>query len=96
VPVKGQWVRQLEEMKACGRADEIAARFGPPAHKVREGDVEIWHYPLGLSGGMTYSIHVAVAGGDDAARPQAYMHMEASATVDESAGKPKRPWWKLW
>lgn len=85
------WIQRLESMKRCGSAAELTREFGSPPHKSHHGDMEIWHYPLGVAGGMLYSIHVAVVG-DDAS--QTYMHMEPSDAPDTIP--QRRPWWRLW
>jgi hypothetical protein len=78
-------------MKNHKSAAELARVHGAPAHKVQHGEIEIWHYPLGVSGGTLYSIHVAVLG-DDAS--QVYMFMEPSSAPDTER-KP-RSWWRFW
>jgi hypothetical protein len=72
--VPQDWVDRLAAMKRFSSAVELAEVY-PPAHKVQRGTMEIWHYPLGVAGGMLYSIHVALSG---EGAPQAYMHMEPS------------------
>lgn len=85
-----EWTRRLEAMKQCRTSAELVVRHGQPAHKLVDPAMEIWHYPLGISGGTLYSIHVAVRG-DDA--PMAYMHVE---TTDLPDTVPARPWWQFW
>jgi len=85
------WIRQLEAMQRYRSASELAKTHGAPAHKVRHGELEIWHYPLGVLSGMLYSVHVAVEN-DEAS--QTYMAMEPSAGPDTV--QPQRPWWRFW
>ena len=87
-----EWIGRLEAMKRCRTVSELVERHGKPAHKDRVEDpaTEIWHYPLGISGGTLYGIHVAVRGED---APMAYMHMEPTSEADTVA--PRR-WWELW
>jgi hypothetical protein len=56
-----QWQDRLKQMKRCHAADELVRDFGQPDHRVPQGNLEIWHYPLGVIGGFLYSIH-AVTG----------------------------------
>ena len=51
-------------MKRCHAADELVRDFGPPDHRVPQGDLEIWHYPLGVIGGFLYSIHAVTREGE--------------------------------
>ena len=88
--VPSEWVERLIAFKAFASADELSTAH-PPAHKMSTGGVEIWHYPLGVSGGTLYSIHVTVSGDGI---PMAYMHMEPSDAPDTV--KPSRPWWRFW
>jgi hypothetical protein len=85
-----QWARRLEEMKRCQTADELVRKFGAPAHKVSQGDLEIWHYPLGVVKGYLYSIHAATKGG---ALGQVYMHLEPTAEAEAvpERGARQRP-----
>ena len=71
-------VEQLAAFKRFATATELAQAH-PPVHKTRSGGTEIWHYPLGATGGTLYAIHVAVA---DAGAPMAYMHMEPTDAPD--------------
>jgi hypothetical protein len=89
--VAEEWIRQLEAMKRFHSAAALAKEYGPPPHKVRQGELEIWHYPLGVLGGMLYSVHIAVEG-DEAS--QTYMAMEPSNASDTV--RPLRPWWRFW
>jgi len=88
--VPQDWVDRLAALKRFSSAAELAEAY-PPTHKVQRGTMEIWHYPLGVAGGMLYRIHVALAG---EGAPQAYMHMEPSEAPD-TFRKP-RPWWRFW
>jgi hypothetical protein len=92
-PIPAEWLGRLEAMKEIGRPTDLIDKFGLAPHKVQHGEMEIWHYPLGVVGGMLYSIHVAVVN-DDAS--QIYMHMEPSTAPDTLRGLPRRPWWRFW
>jgi hypothetical protein len=70
-----EWCVRLEEMKRCTTLKELVERFGQPAHKIQTGEIEILHYPLGISDGLLYAVH-AVSSQD--AVSQVYMHMEPS------------------
>jgi hypothetical protein len=83
-----QWARLLEEMKRCKSAAELVQAHGQPAHKLSQGDIEIWHYPLGVDQGLLYAIHGAVQGDQ---LKQLYLHMEPTA---DSTLPAKPPWWK--
>ena len=83
-----KWSRLLEELKRCKSAEELVRAHGPPAHKLQQGEIEIWHYPLGVDQGFLFAIHAAVNGGQ---LKQIYLHMEPTA---EGAPPPKPPWWK--
>jgi hypothetical protein len=77
-----EWIERVNAFKAFASPCELAAAH-PPPHKMASGEMEIWHYPLGVVAGAVYSIHVAVSG-DDA--PIAYMHMEPTAAPDTQNG----------
>jgi len=75
-PRKGpptEWTCHVVKMKKCKTPQDLVREFGEPAHKIRTGDLEIWHYPLGFYDGFLYSIHAVSAGNDV---NQVYMHME--------------------
>jgi hypothetical protein len=77
-PGKGpprEWCVRLEEMKRCRKVSELVDRFGQPAHTVQTGNLEILHYPLGITGGLLYAAHAVSSQG---AVSQVYMHMEPS------------------
>ena len=76
-------------MKRVQSAFSLENEHGAPPHKQQHGEVEIWHYPLGIVGGMMYAIHVAVVG-DDAS--QTYMFTEPSESPDTVHSR--RPWWR--
>jgi len=88
-----EWTDRLEAMRQFRTAAELALAHGPPPHKQRHEDMEIWHYPLGVTNGMLYSIHVAVFGEDAS---QIYMHMEPSDAPATVAPQRKRPFWRFW
>jgi hypothetical protein len=78
-PGKGppqQWCARLEKMKRCRTVSELVGQFGQPAHRVQAGDMEILHYPLGITGGLLYTIHAVNSSG---ALSQVYMHMEPAS-----------------
>jgi hypothetical protein len=80
--IPSAWVERLAAFKRFATAAELAQAH-PPAHKTRSGGTEIWHYPLGVTGGTLFAIHVAVAdAGADAPAPMAYMHMEPTGAPD--------------
>lgn len=81
-----KWSSLLEEMKRCQSAEELARVHGQPAHKLQHGEIEIWHYPLGVDDGSLYTIHAAVAGDQ---LKQLYLHLEPTAQASA-----KLPWWK--
>src|SRR6202030_2204968 len=62
--VPPEWIARLEAMRQIRSSGELAREHGTPPHKQVHGEMEIWHYPLGVAGGMLYSIHVAVVGDD--------------------------------
>jgi len=80
-PEMEQWNRRLEEMKLCRSVFELRKNHGEPAHKVTAGEIEIWHYPLGTSKGLFYSVRAAVK---DDALEQVYMHMEPVAHPNQT------------
>jgi uncharacterized lipoprotein YbaY len=86
-----EWLNLLEQMKRCASVAELTMQHGSPHHKEQHESMEIWHYPLGIAGGVLYSIHVAVTPDQSM---QVYMHMVP--TRDAPAPVPKRPWWKFW
>ncbi len=72
------WQRRIDRMKQCRTEADLLKRCGEPDHRVSDGEVEIWHYPLRAIGGFRYSIHVAVTN----SRPtQAYLHLEPQDTA---------------
>ena len=85
-----EWEARLQEMQRYPTASGLAARFGPPSHKMTHGDLEIWHYPLGFDSGQLYSIHVAVS---DGRLSQVYLYFEP-APANHPGSRP--PWWKFW
>jgi hypothetical protein len=52
-----EWFLRLDRMKKCLTAEQMVSEFGEPAHKLPMGVMEVWHYPLGIDGGVLYSIH---------------------------------------
>jgi hypothetical protein len=88
-PRKGlpkEWCHRLEQMKKCQTPEQLVRQFGEPAHKVRTGEMDIWHYPLGFAGGFLYSIHAVTTRND---LSQLYMHMEP-APKDRATPRVKR------
>jgi hypothetical protein len=78
-PGKGppqHWCVRLEKMKRCRTMSELVDQFGQPAHRVQVDNVEILHYPLGITGGFLYTIHAVNSSGD---LSQIYMHMEPAS-----------------
>jgi hypothetical protein len=48
-------------MQKCHTLDSLITLHGPPTHKTQKaGDIEIWHYFLGVESDMAYSIHVSI------------------------------------
>jgi hypothetical protein len=88
--VPQEWVERLNAFQAFTSAAELE-KSHPPPHRIAAGEMEIWHYPLGVLAGTLYSIHVAVSAN---AAPMAYMHMKPSSAADTAKGK--RPWWPFW
>jgi hypothetical protein len=66
-------------MKRCHTVKELVDQFGQPAHTVQTGSMEIMHYPLGITGGLWYTIHAFKS--QDAVS-QVYMHMEPASDHD--------------
>jgi len=80
-----RWERQALAMQRCRSAGEVLSRHGPPSHKERAGEIEIWHYPLGTHAGHLYAIHVAVSPDQSVL---AYLHFVPT-------GSRERRWWNL-
>ena len=87
-PIPRDWLELVATMKSFSSAADLAEHY-PPDHRVQQGGMEIWHYPLGVAGGTRYSIHVALAGED---APQVYMHMVPTGEPDTV--RDQRPWWR--
>jgi hypothetical protein len=66
-----EWCVCLDRMKKCLTAEQMVSEFGEPAHKLPMGEMEVWHYPLGIEGGVLYSIHAVEEPG---VFRQVYMH----------------------
>jgi len=79
------WQSCVEKMKACKTLDALVTLQGPPHRKVKTEAFEIWHYPLGIESGMSYSIHVSVW--PDHSK-QVFMYFEPTP--------PRRRWWQFW
>jgi hypothetical protein len=77
-------------MKACVSIGDLVGKYGEPHHKIPQDGFEIWHYPLGVTSHMVYSIHVSVW--PDGAI-QVYMHMEPA---EVRVIPRQRSWWKFW
>jgi hypothetical protein len=78
-PGKGpprQWCVRLEKMKRCRTVSELVDQFGQPAHTIQTGGMEIMHYPLGITGGLLYTVHAVHNHGSVS---QIYMHMEPAS-----------------
>ena len=84
------WQRRVVKMQQCSRVSDLLARHGEPHHKVPQKGFEIWHYPLGVSAGMLYSVHVSVQPDQSC---QAFMFMEPTDLGDSPAA---RRWWQFW
>lgn len=80
-----RWHACLEKMKACQTLDALVTIHGPPQRKVKVEGFEIWHYPLGIESGMSYSIHVSVW--PDQSK-QVFLYFEPTP--------PRRRWWQFW
>ena len=83
------WSRRLVAMQGCKSIADLVERYGEPHHKVRQDGFEIWHYPLGVTGGMLYSVHVSVWPD----KFQAYMFFEPTSLSDSPR---QRAWWQFW
>jgi len=76
------WERRVLEMQQCNSTSELVARYGEPRHKDLQTGFEIWHYPLGVSSGKLYSVHVAVQADESC---QAFMFFEPTDLADTPA-----------
>ena len=79
-----RWHSCLEKMKACTTLDALVTMHGPPHRKVKVEGFEIWHYPLGIESGMSYSIHVSVW--PDQSK-QVFLYFEPFS---------RHRWWQFW
>jgi hypothetical protein len=71
-----EWCLRLDRMKKCLTAEQMVNEFGEPAHKLPMGEMEVWHYPLGIDGGVLYSIHAVE---ERSVIRQVYMYFVASS-----------------
>lgn len=84
-----EWQRRLQKMKECKTLDALVTLHGPPHHKAQREGFEIWHYPLGIDSGLSYSIHVSVW--PDQSK-QVFLYFEPTS----KSSAPQRRWWQFW